>query len=87
MVPKICTKNRSLPGGRVREEGVIELNDGAPAETVSVAVPDMLPKVALIVVLPIATPVARPLVLIVANPVLDDVQFTLLVRSFVLESE
>jgi len=52
---------------------VFVVHDGAGAAfTVSVAVPDLPPPVAVIVVVPAATPVATPALVIVAVAVLDD---------------
>lgn len=56
--------------------------------TVKAAVPEMLPDVARIVVMPEAKEVARPVVaMIVATPVFDEVQVTAVVRSCVELSE
>ena len=55
--------------------------------TVSVLVPVIDPEVAVIVVDPAATAVARPLVATVATGVLDELQITELVRSCVEPSE
>ncbi len=61
------------------------------AVTVSVAVPETLPDVALMVVDPAATAVASPCepaaLLIVATPVLDELQVTTVVRICVVLSE
>jgi hypothetical protein len=62
---------------------VIARETGATSFTVSVAVPDIEPCVAVIVTLPAALPVARPevgtLELIVATAVLEELQVTLCV--------
>ncbi len=59
--------------------------------TVSVVDPDMLPDVAVTVVEPAATDVARPFepvaLLIVATPALDELQVTAVVRFCVVPSE
>jgi hypothetical protein len=61
------------------------------AVTGSVASPDILPDVASMVVVPAATPEAKPLVLTalltVATPVLDELQVAETVRSCVVLSE
>ena len=57
-----------------------------PAVTVRVVEPFTLPKVALIVELPIPTPVAKPPVVIVATLVVSEFHVTVLVMSCVLES-
>ena len=58
---------------------------------VRAAVPDMLPDVAVIVVKPAATDVAKPLepaaLLMVATPAVDEFQVTAVVRSCVVLSE
>ena len=55
--------------------------------TVSVVCPSTPANAADMVVPPAETPMARPLALIVATPVPDDVHVTLLVMSCVLLSE
>lgn len=59
--------------------------------TVSIVVPDMLPDVAVTVVDPASTDVANPFdpaaLLIVAIPVLDELQVTAVVRVCVVLSE
>src|SRR5712692_11651405 len=69
--------------------GVTVIVDRVAAVTVSVVLPETPPKVAVIVVVPAATDVARPFdplaLLIVATPGLDELQVTWVVRScFVL---
>ncbi len=60
----------------------------AGADTVKIVVPEILPEAAVIVVVPCATPVARPEEgLIVATDVLEDVQVTDDAMSFVVVSE
>jgi len=54
---------------------------------VSVVLPDTLPCVALMVVLPAATPVAKPAALTVATALLEEPQLTRLVMFCVLVSE
>jgi hypothetical protein len=58
-----------------------------PLGTVSKVVPETLPKVADIVVVPEATAVAKPDELMVAAAVLEEIHLTLLVRFCVLLSE
>jgi hypothetical protein len=55
--------------------------------TVSVVLPDMLPEAAAIFVDPAATVLARPLLLIVATDVLDELQVTFVVISWLFSSE
>jgi len=63
------------------------VKSAAAPVTVRVVVPEILPDVAVIVATPCATAVARPEELMVATDVLDDVQFTDIVMSFVELSE
>jgi hypothetical protein len=71
--------------------GASHVNVITPPETASVAVPVMLPDVAVIVVEPVATDVARPLeptaLLMAATPVVDELQVTAVVRFCVVLSE
>lgn len=68
--------------------GAFQASVADPAVTVSVVDPDMLPNTAVTVVEPAATVEARPEELIVATPVLDELQVALLfVRSCVVLSE
>src|SRR5437773_5282149 len=70
--------------------GVTVIVDRVAAVTVSVVLPETPPSVAVIVVVPAATDVARPCdppaLLIVATAVLDELQVTWLVRSCVVQS-
>jgi hypothetical protein len=56
-------------------------------ETLSVAIPETLPDVAVIVVDPVVTVETNPSVAIVATAVMDEFQVTEVVRSFVVLSE
>jgi hypothetical protein len=73
-----------LVGVTVRDTSVAEV-------TVSVVAPDILPDVAVIVVEPAATDVAKPLeptaLLIAATPAVDELQVTAVVRFCVVLSE
>jgi len=64
----------------------VRVGFGAVADTVSIAVPGMLLRVAVIVVEPFATAVASPVELIVAADVVEDVQATAEVTFPVLPS-
>ena len=63
------------------------MDDKVAAVTVRVAVPDLPLKVAVMVAVPAATPVAKPLLLIVAADVGNALQVTCVVISWVVESE
>jgi len=56
--------------------GVTDREDGVARFTVRVALPEVVPEVAVMVAEPAATAVARPLPLTVATAVLDEVQTT-----------
>ncbi len=61
--------------------GVMDKKDRVAEVTVRVVLPEMLPEVAVIVDVPTATPVARPLVLIVATETSEELQATCRVIS------
>ena len=71
--------------------GVTNMDTSVAWVTVNVVDPDMLPDVAVIVVEPAATDVAKPLepaaLLILAKPVVDEFQVTAVVRSCVVPLE
>ena len=68
-------------------EGVRDMEDRVPDVTVRVVLPEILPKLAEMVVVPVATAVVRPLLLTVASEVLDELQVTAVVKSKVVLSE
>ena len=63
------------------------MEDRVAGVTVRVVLPEILPKVAVMVVVPAARAVARPLLLTVATEVFDEVQVTCGVRSRLVPSE
>ena len=67
--------------------GVTAMEDKVAAVTVRVAVPDLPLKVAVMVAEPAATPVARPLLLIVATDVGKALQVTCVVIFLLVPSE
>jgi hypothetical protein len=69
-----------LPGVTVMEERVAEV-------TVRFVLPEILPELAVMVAVPAATAVARPLLLTVADDVFDELQLTSLVTSRLVPSE
>jgi len=69
-----------VPSGIVAFPGVTAREVNTGGVTVSIADPLIVPEVAVIVAVPCATLVARPLLLTVATLVADDVQVTVLVR-------
>jgi len=76
-----------LPTGTLGLSGVTAIEDKAAAFTVRIVFPEILPEAAVMVVLPAATPVARPLLLIVATDALDELQVTWVVISWLVPSE
>jgi hypothetical protein len=73
-------------GATVIVAGVTAMETSCSAVTVSVVVPVMPPEEAEMVLLPAATPVARPETLIVATEAVADNQLAAAVRSFVVPS-
>ena len=72
-----------LPAANDAVPGVTEIEVSIGAVTVSVADPLIVPVAALMVVVPFANVAAKPVLLIVATVVVDDVHVALLVRFFV----
>ena len=73
--------------GRVRLGGVTAMEDGISEVTVRTILPEIFPEVAVMVVVPLATDVARPPLLTVATVVWVDLQLTSMVISRLLPSE
>ena len=61
--------------------GVTDMKDRVAEVTVRVRLPEIAPEVAVMVAVPAATDVAKPLLLTVATDVLDEVQVTCAVIS------
>jgi hypothetical protein len=76
-----------LPAGTLGVSGVTDTEDNVALVTVRVAVPVLPLKAAVMVAVPAATPVARPLLLIVAADVGSEVQVACVVIFWVVESE
>ena len=76
-----------FPGARLGLAGITAMEDKVAAVTVRVAVPDLPLKVALMVAEPAATPVASPLLLIVAADVGKALQVTCVVIFWLVPSE
>ena len=76
-----------VPTGTLALSGVTDIEDKVAVVTVRVAVPDLPPKAAVMVVEPALTPVARPLMLTVATPVLDELQVACVVISWLVPSD
>ena len=81
---------RVVPFAILGVVGVTVIVDRIAAVTVSVVLPETPPKVAVIVVVPAATDVAKPCeppaLLIVATPAAEELQATWVVRSCVVKS-
>ena len=75
-----------MPSGMDESAGVTVTEVNIAAVTVSVAVPETLPELAVIVDFPTASPCTLPLSLIVATEVTDDAHSTDVVTSFLLPS-
>ena len=67
--------------------GVTAMEDRVAEVTVKVVFPETFPEVAVMVAVPAATGVARPLLLTVATDVLEEAQVTWLVISWLVPSE
>jgi len=70
-----------FPAGMLGLAGVTEMEDRVAEVTVRVVLPGIPAEVAVIVVVPAATAVARPLLLTLATDVLDELQVTCVVMS------
>ena len=75
------------PAGTFGLAGVTAMEDRIAGATVRVVFPEILPEVAEIVDVPTATAVARPLLFTVATDILDDLQVTCMVISWLVPSE
>jgi hypothetical protein len=76
-----------LPAGTLGLAGVTDTEDRVAGVTVRFVFPEILPEVAVMVAVPAATAVARPLLFTVATDVLDDLQVTCVVISLLVPSE
>ena len=78
---------RLTPTGMLGAVGVTAMEDRVAGVTVRVVLPEILPKVAVMVVVPAETAVARPLILTVATDMLEEVQPTWVLISWLVPSE
>jgi hypothetical protein len=76
-----------VPAGMLGVAGVTIMEDRVAEVTVRVVLPEIFPEVAVMVALPAETQVARPLLLIVATDVFDEVQVTCGRTSWLVPSE
>src|SRR6266581_3693322 len=82
----VAVNCRVVPFAILGVVGVTVIVDRVAAVTVSVVFPETPPKVAVIVVVPAATDVARPAPSIVAKAVFEELQVTWVVKSCVVLS-
>ena len=68
-------------------DGVTAMEDKVAGIIVRAVFPEMSPKVAVMMDVPTATAVARPMLLTVATDVFDDLQVTWVVISWLVPSE
>jgi len=76
-----------FPAGTLGLSGVTDIEDKVAEVTVKGVVPDLSPEVAVMVVVPAATAVARPLLVTVAIDVSDELQVACAVTSRLVPSE
>ena len=76
-----------FPTGMLGLTGVTVMEDKVAEVTVRSVFPEILPEIAVIVVVPAATAVARPVLLTVAIDVLEELQVTWVVISWLVPSE
>ena len=76
-----------FPTGMLGLAGVTVMEDRVAEVTVRSVFPEILPEIAVIVVVPAAPAVARPLLLTVAIDVLEELQVTWVVISWLVPSE
>jgi hypothetical protein len=76
-----------FPGGTLGLAGVSDMEDRAAEGTVRIVLPEIKYEAAVMVVVPGAMPLARPLLFTVATDVLDDLQMTRVVITWVVPSE
>jgi hypothetical protein len=75
------------PIDMIRLGGITAMEDRAAEVAVRVMRPEIFPEVAVMEVVPLATETAKPLLSTVATPVLDDLQVTCVVISWLFPSE
>ena len=76
-----------FPAGMLGLAGVTDMEDRVAEVTVRVVLPELFPEVAIMVEVPAARPVARPVLLTDATDVLDKLQMTCVVISWLVPSE
>ena len=77
----------ATPTGVLGLAGIKAMEDRVAEVTVRAVLPEILPEVAVMVAVPAETHVARPLLLIVATDVFDEVQVTCMLTSWLVPSE
>jgi hypothetical protein len=76
-----------FPAGMLGLAGVTDMEDSVAEVTVRIVLPELFPEVAIMVEVPAAIPVAKPLLLTDANEVLVELQMTCVVISWLVPSE
>jgi hypothetical protein len=76
-----------VPAGTLGLAGVTDMEVRIAGVTVRMVLPEILPKVAIMVEVPAATPVASPVLLTDPTDVLDKLQITCVVISWLVPSE
>ena len=75
------------PAGMLGLAGVTDMEDRVAEVAVRVVLPEIIPELAVMVALPAATAVARPLLLTIATDVFDELQVTCVVILWLVPSE
>jgi len=75
------------PAGMLGLAGVTDMEDRVAEVAVRVVLPEIIPELAVMVALPAATAVARPVLLTIATEVFDELQVTWVVILWLVPSE
>ena len=75
------------PAGMLGLAGVTDMEDRVAEVAVRVVLPEIIPELAVMVALPAATAVARPVLLTIATDVFDELQVTCVVILWLVPSE
>jgi hypothetical protein len=75
------------PAGILGLAGVTDMEERVAEVAVRVVLPEIIPELAVMVALPAATAVARPVLLTIATAVFDERQVTCVVISWLVPSE
>ena len=75
------------PAGMLGLAGVTDMEERVAEVAVRVVLPEIIPELAVMVALPAATAVARPVLLTIATEVFDELQVTCVVILWLVPSE